>query len=79
MDNEKIMDNLNKSVASREIIESLAKIILVHTQTYGSTEDDVLNCAMILVKAQIEINRKEVIETCELLDKLFRKLKNSKG
>ena len=75
MDNEKIMQILNKNETSRMVIESLAKIIIVHTQTYGSTEDDVLNCAMILVKAQIEINRKDVLETCEILDKLFNKFK----
>lgn len=69
------MESLNKNEVSRKIIKNLAELIIAHTQTYGSTEDDVLNCAMILVKAQIEINRKDVLETCELLDRLFNKLK----
>lgn len=75
MDNETIMHIMMASDKRRELIRRMSASIISASAVFGRSQDEILNFMDIMIKAELEKNKK----SAEILERSVKKLKDMYG
>ena len=75
MDNETIMNIMMASDKRRELIRRMSASIISASAVFGKSQDEILNFMNIMIKDELEKNKK----SAEILERSVKKLKDMYG